>query len=148
MSPRYQTDDLRIKTTNELISPDELIKLYPITDEISGLVYDTRDSIRRILREEDNRILVVVGPCSVHDPDAAREYAHNLRLMIDQLQEQLLIVMRVYFEKPRTTVGWKGLINDPTLDGRFEINSGLKQARSLLVDINTLGVPAGSEFLD
>lgn len=145
---RYETDDLRIRTTKELISPEELIRQYPMTDEISKTVYHARRSICEILREENDRLLVIVGPCSVHDPNAAREYAEKLRITIEQLHKSLLIVMRVYFEKPRTTVGWKGLINDPTLDGRFEINDGVKLARSLLVDLNTMGVPAGSEFLD
>lgn len=145
---RYETDDLRIRATKELISPEELIHLYPITDEISETVYHARRGICEILRDDADRLLVVVGPCSVHDPAAAREYAERLRPVIEQLQDALLIVMRVYFEKPRTTVGWKGLINDPTLDGRFEINDGLKQARSLLVDITGMGVPAGTEFLD
>jgi 3-deoxy-7-phosphoheptulonate synthase len=145
---RYETDDLRIRATKELIAPEELIRLYPITDEISETVYQARRTVCEILRDESDRLLVVVGPCSVHDANAAREYAERLRPVIDQLWDALLIVMRVYFEKPRTTVGWKGLINDPTLDGRFEINDGLKLARSLLVDINGMGVPAGTEFLD
>jgi len=144
----YQTDNLRIRAMKELISPEELIQLYPITKKISETVYRTRRDICDILQDEDDRLLVVVGPCSVHDPDAAREYAARLRPLLDELSDALLIVMRVYFEKPRTTVGWKGLINDPTLDGRFEINEGLKLARSLLVDVNDMGVPAGTEFLD
>jgi 3-deoxy-7-phosphoheptulonate synthase len=145
---RHETDDLRIRAMKELISPEELIRLYPVSDEMSETVYQARRGICDILRDESDRLLVVVGPCSVHDPAAAREYAQRLRRLIDQLTDALLIVMRVYFEKPRTTVGWKGLINDPTLDGRFEINDGLKLARSLLVDINAIGVPAGTEFLD
>jgi 3-deoxy-7-phosphoheptulonate synthase len=145
---RYETDDLRIRAMKELISPQELIALYPMTDEISHTVYHARRGICDILRDEDDRLLVVVGPCSVHDPVAAREYAGRLKPLLEELAGELLIVMRVYFEKPRTTVGWKGLINDPTLDGRFEINEGLKLARSLLVDINATGVPAGTEFLD
>jgi 3-deoxy-7-phosphoheptulonate synthase len=145
---RYPTDDLRIRAIKELISPEELIGLYPLTDGISATVHTARRGICDILRGENDRLLVVVGPCSVHDSVAAREYAERLRPLIAQLHDSLLIVMRVYFEKPRTTVGWKGLINDPSLDGRFEINDGLKLARSLLVDINGMGVPAGTEFLD
>jgi 3-deoxy-7-phosphoheptulonate synthase len=145
---RYETDDLRIRAIKQISSPEDLIRLYPITDAISETVYRARKGICDILRDADDRLLVVVGPCSVHDPVAAREYAERLQPIIEQLQDDLLIVMRVYFEKPRTTVGWKGLINDPTLDGRFEINDGLKLARALLVDINSMGVPAGTEFLD
>jgi 3-deoxy-7-phosphoheptulonate synthase len=145
---RHETDDLRIRAMKELIAPQELIRLFPISDESSATVYHARRGICDILRDADDRLLVVVGPCSVHDVAAAREYAQRLRPLRERLADALLIVMRVYFEKPRTTVGWKGLINDPTLDGRFEINDGLKLARSLLVDINSLGVPAGTEFLD
>ncbi len=144
----YQTDDLRIKAIKELISPEQLISDYPITEQAAATVYRTRQSIHHILREEDDRLLVVIGPCSVHDPDAAREYAGRLRPVREALKDDLLIVMRVYFEKPRTTVGWKGLINDPDLDGTFHINKGLHLARQLLLDINTLGVPAGTEYLD
>ncbi len=145
---RYQTDDLRIRAMKQLIAPEDLIRLYPLTDAISATVYHSRRAIRDILHDDDDRLLAVVGPCSVHDVSAAREYAERLRLVRDRLEKELLIVMRVYFEKPRTTVGWKGLINDPYLDGSFEINEGLKLARSLLVDINGMGVPAGTEFLD
>jgi 3-deoxy-7-phosphoheptulonate synthase len=145
---RYETDDLRIRAMKELIAPEELIRLFPITDTISETVHHARRGICDILRDEDDRLLVVVGPCSVHDVAAAREYAERLRPQRERLADALLVAMRVYFEKPRTTVGWKGLINDPTLDGRFEINDGLKLARSLLVDINGMGVPAGTEFLD
>ena len=145
---RYATDDLRICAMKQLIAPEDLIRLYPLTDAISATVHHARRSIRDILHDEDDRLLVVVGPCSVHDVAAARDYAARLRPVRDRLAKDLLVVMRVYFEKPRTTVGWKGLINDPYLDGSFEINEGLKLARSLLVDINGLGVPAGTEFLD
>jgi 3-deoxy-7-phosphoheptulonate synthase len=145
---RYKTDDLRIRAMKELISPEELIRLYPASDTISETVHKARQGIRHILHDEDDRLLVVVGPCSVHDPAAARDYARQLHPLLDELADTLLIVMRVYFEKPRSTVGWKGLINDPTLDGRFEINDGLKLARALLVDVNGMGVPAGTEFLD
>ncbi len=145
---RYETDDLRIRAMKQLISPEDLIRLYPLTDAISATVHHTRRAIRDILHDEDDRLLAVVGPCSVHDVNAARDYAERLLPVRERLNKELLIVMRVYFEKPRTTVGWKGLINDPHLDGSFEINEGLKLARSLLVDINGLGVPAGTEFLD
>ncbi|MBP8198329.1 MAG: 3-deoxy-7-phosphoheptulonate synthase, partial [Chromatiaceae bacterium] len=145
---RYETDDLRIRAMKQLISPEDLIRLYPLTDAISATVHHTRRAIRDILHDEDDRLLAVVGPCSVHDVNAARDYAERLLPVRERLRKELLIVMRVYFEKPRTTVGWKGLINDPHLDGSFEINEGLKLARSLLVDINGLGVPAGTEFLD
>ncbi|MBP6583490.1 MAG: 3-deoxy-7-phosphoheptulonate synthase, partial [Chromatiaceae bacterium] len=135
---RYETDDLRIRAMKQLISPEDLIRLYPLTDAISATVHHTRHAIRDILHDQDDRLLAVVGPCSVHDVNAARDYAERLLPIRDRLNKELLIVMRVYFEKPRTTVGWKGLINDPHLDGSFEINEGLKLARSLLVDINGL----------
>jgi 3-deoxy-7-phosphoheptulonate synthase len=145
---RHETDDLRIRAMKELIAPEALIRLYPITDAVSATVFNARQAIRNILNDTDDRLLVITGPCSVHDTVAARDYAQRLRPYIDSLSADLVIVMRVYFEKPRTTVGWKGLINDPTLNGRFEINDGLKLARSLLVDVNGMGVPAGTEFLD
>jgi len=132
----------------ELISPAQLMADLPMTDQASETVYQTRQSIHRILQEEDPRLLVVVGPCSVHDPNAALDYAHKLHQLREALSDDLLIVMRVYFEKPRTTVGWKGLINDPDLDGTFHINKGLHMARRLLLDINNMGLPAGTEFLD
>jgi 3-deoxy-7-phosphoheptulonate synthase len=142
------TDDLRIERLRPLIPPAILMEQYAITEEASTTVAETREAITRILREEDDRLLVVVGPCSIHDVRAAREYAQRLRAVADRLAEDLLIVMRVYFEKPRTTVGWKGLINDPRLDGSFAINEGLGLARGLLLDLGNLGVPAGCEFLD
>ncbi len=144
----YQTDDLRIKSIRELRSPQELHAELPITPDAAGTVYKARQSIHHILQGQDDRLLVVVGPCSVHDPEAAMEYAGKLRHLHDELKDELCIVMRVYFEKPRTTVGWKGLINDPDLDGSFHINKGLWQARKLLCDINQMGLPAGTEFLD
>jgi 3-deoxy-7-phosphoheptulonate synthase len=144
----YQTDDLRIKAIKELIAPEQLIDDLPITEQAATTVYRTRQSIHQILRDQDDRLLVVIGPCSVHDPEAAREYAGKLLPVREALKDDLLIVMRVYFEKPRTTVGWKGLINDPDLDGTFHINKGLHQARQLLLDLNRLGVPAGTEYLD
>ena len=145
---RYETDDLRIRAIKEVVAPKDLHAEVPITDAAAATVCETRGAIQRILHGEDDRLLVVVGPCSVHDPAAALEYAQQLSVLRQQLSDRLLIVMRVYFEKPRTTVGWKGLINDPNLDGSFEINKGLGLARRLLVDLNDLGMPAGTEFLD
>ncbi len=145
---RFNTDDLRIQEISELISPHELAVDLPITDQVSETVYHARQAIHRIIHGEDDRLIVVAGPCSVHDPSAAREYAERLNQARLMLQQDLMIVMRVYFEKPRTTVGWKGLINDPDLDGTFHINNGLHLARRLLLDVNTLGLPAGTEFLD
>ena len=145
---KYPTDDLRISAIKELMSPAQVHEELPITERISETVYQARSGIQQILQEKDGRLVVVIGPCSVHDPEAAFEYASRLALLRDELKDDLLIIMRVYFEKPRTTVGWKGLINDPTLDDRFEINKGIRQARKLLLDINNLGLPAGTEYLD
>lgn len=145
---KHLTDDLRIKAIKEVEAPSEIHGAYAITDRAAQTVFDTRQAIHNILHDGDDRLLVVIGPCSVHDPEAAMEYAARLRETCQPLREQLLVVMRVYFEKPRTTVGWKGLINDPNLDGSFEINKGLCLARKLLLHINELGVPAGTEFLD
>ncbi|MCB1758285.1 MAG: 3-deoxy-7-phosphoheptulonate synthase [Gammaproteobacteria bacterium] len=144
----HPTDDLRIKGIGELVSPARLLGDLPITDAAAETVYATRQAIHRILHDEDPRLIVVVGPCSVHDPVAALDYARKLQPLRQELEDALLIVMRVYFEKPRTTVGWKGLINDPDLDGTFHINKGLYLARRLLLDVNNMGVPAGTEFLD
>jgi 3-deoxy-7-phosphoheptulonate synthase len=143
-----QTDDLRINAIKELNPPAQIHQELPITEKASNTVFDARQEIHRILHGEDDRLLVIIGPCSVHDPEAALDYAKRLQPLRESLKEDLEIVMRVYFEKPRTTVGWKGLINDPTLDDRFEINTGLRLARKLLLDINDLGVPAGTEYLD
>ena len=148
MNMKYKTDDLRITALKEVIPPIQLHQDCPITEEASRLIFETRTAIHNILRGKDDRLLVIVGPCSVHDPDAAREYAARLKSLREELGGDLLIVMRVYFEKPRTTVGWKGLINDPDLDESFQINKGLHLARQLLLDINNLGVPAATEFLD
>jgi len=142
------TEDLRIKSINNVITPEVLHDECPITDSAAATVSSSRAEIHRVLHGEDNRLLVVVGPCSIHDPIAAIDYARRIQQARDQWGNDLLIVMRVYFEKPRTTVGWKGLINDPNLDDSFEINKGLRLARQLLIDINDLGVPAGTEFLD
>ncbi len=144
----YNTDDLRIREIKELISPEQLLTDFPITEQAAETVYKARQDIHKILHGEDDRLLVVIGPCSVHDPDAAREYAAKLEPLRDEYQDDLMIVMRVYFEKPRTTVGWKGLINDPDLNGTFHINKGLHLARQLLLDINGMGLPAGTEYLD
>jgi 3-deoxy-7-phosphoheptulonate synthase len=145
---KYQTDDLRISEIREVIPPDQVRADFPITETAAATVHHSRQEIHEILSGADDRLLVVVGPCSIHDPAAARDYARRLRAQRETLAEDLLVVMRVYFEKPRTTVGWKGLINDPDLDETFHINKGLRLARSLLLDINELGVPAGTEFLD
>jgi 3-deoxy-7-phosphoheptulonate synthase len=142
------TDDLRIAGLGPLIPPAILMEQYPITEAASTTVAEAREAATRILRGQDPRLLVVVGPCSVHDVTAAREYGSRLKAVADRLREDLLVVMRVYFEKPRTTVGWKGLINDPRLDGSFAINDGLGLARGLLLDLAKMGLPAGCEFLD
>jgi len=148
MSMKYKTDDLRITAMSEVEPPVQLHQDCPLTDEISKLIFESRTAIHNILRERDDRLLVVIGPCSVHDSAAAVEYASRLASMKEKLQEDLLFVMRVYFEKPRTTVGWKGMINDPDLDDSFQINKGLHIARKLLLDIHALGIPAATEFLD
>jgi 3-deoxy-7-phosphoheptulonate synthase len=142
------TDDLRIRRLDPLSTPAEVIAELPCEDAASDTVADARQALHRILHGQDDRLAVVIGPCSIHDPTAAMEYAQRLRPLRDTLGGELEIVMRVYFEKPRTTVGWKGLINDPDLDGSFHINKGLRLARGLLRDINTLGLPAGCEYLD
>jgi 3-deoxy-7-phosphoheptulonate synthase len=148
MNAKNTTDDVRIREIKELSPPSHLVREFPVGERVTELVCGTRNSIHRILNGMDDRLLVVVGPCSIHDTSAALEYAKGLAAQRDRLKESLEIVMRVYFEKPRTTVGWKGLINDPRLDGSFDINRGLRIARELLVEINELGVPAGTEFLD
>jgi 3-deoxy-7-phosphoheptulonate synthase len=145
---KKNTDDLRIKEIREVVTPAEVRAAFPITENAAETVYAARTAVHDILRERDDRLLVVIGPCSIHDPRAALEYAGQLKVVKDSLKKDLMIVMRVYFEKPRTTVGWKGLINDPNLDDTFEINQGLHLARSLLLDINAMGVAAGTEFLD
>ena len=143
-----KTEDLRIESIGDVITPADLHRELPMTDRAANLVHRTRSEIHDLLRGADDRLLVIVGPCSIHDPDAARDYAGRLAALRDALADRLLVVMRVYFEKPRTTVGWKGLINDPDLDGRFNINKGLRVARSLLLELNESGMPAGTEFLD
>jgi 3-deoxy-7-phosphoheptulonate synthase len=143
-----KTDDLRIVKTHPLIAPAILAEEIPLTEAAAKKVSESRRAIEAILDGKDARLLVVVGPCSIHDTTAALEYADRLRQVSDALADALLIVMRVYFEKPRTVVGWKGLINDPDLDESYHINKGLRLARQLLADILALGVPAGTEFLD
>jgi len=144
----YQTDDLRIREITEVASPEQVHEEISVSENARSTIIQARQAIHQILHGEDDRLLVVIGPCSIHDPKAAMEYAARLKALRDELSNDLLIVMRVYFEKPRTTVGWKGLINDPDLDDSCHINKGLRLARQLLADINDLGVPAGTEFLD
>ena len=144
-----ETDDERIEDIHPLPPPEHLIRFFPIRGTaMERLVVETRQRIRRIMQGQDDRLLVVIGPCSIHDPAAALEYARRLKAERERFADTLEIVMRVYFEKPRTTVGWKGLINDPYLDESYRIDEGLRIARQLLLDINRLGMPAGSEFLD
>jgi 3-deoxy-7-phosphoheptulonate synthase len=148
MSDHESTDDLRIAGIRPLIAPAVLMADLPAADGAEELVTETRKQAEAILNGQDDRLLVVVGPCSIHDTKAAIEYGEKLKVEADKYSEDLLIIMRVYFEKPRTTVGWKGLINDPDLDDSFDINKGLRTARGLLLDLAKLGVPAGTEFLD
>ncbi|MDD5393024.1 MAG: 3-deoxy-7-phosphoheptulonate synthase AroG [Thiothrix sp.] len=145
---KYQTDDLRIIGMHELTPPVELHREYPLTETATETVYTARQEAHNILHGEDDRLLVVTGPCSIHDVDAALEYAARLQHLRNSLKDQLHIIMRVYFEKPRTTVGWKGLINDPDMDNSFHINKGLRMARKLLLDLNSIGMPAATEYLD
>ncbi|MCP4043816.1 MAG: 3-deoxy-7-phosphoheptulonate synthase AroG [Gammaproteobacteria bacterium] len=145
---KYQTDDLRIREMQELTPPQQLFAEYPITEVAAKTTFDTRQEIHHILGGEDDRLLVIIGPCSIHDPGSALEYAQRLSKLRQELSANLLVVMRVYFEKPRTTVGWKGLINDPDLDESFHINQGLRTARELLVNLNEKGIPAATEYLD
>jgi len=147
-SMRATTDDVRIREIKELAPPSHLLREFPVSEKASIVTYEARQAIHRILHGMDDRLLVVIGPCSIHDPKAAMEYARRLVAERERLGEDLEIVMRVYFEKPRTTVGWKGLINDPDMDNSFQINKGLRTARELLLDINELGLPAGTEYLD
>ena len=144
----YRTDDLRIKEIKELVSPAKVLGEFAITDAAAKTVAETRQAIHRIIHGADDRLLAIVGPCSIHDVKAAKEFAAKLKDYADKAGADLLMVMRVYFEKPRTTVGWKGLINDPKLDGSFNINEGLRVARQLLLDLNASGMPVGCEFLD
>ncbi|MDP3084903.1 MAG: 3-deoxy-7-phosphoheptulonate synthase [Rubrivivax sp.] len=141
-------DDVRIAAVRALVSPAVLLEELPVTPAVEALIESTRACIGLVLQGRDDRIVVVVGPCSIHDHGAAMTYAQRLQPLARELASELIVVMRVYFEKPRTTVGWKGYINDPRLDGSFRINEGLARARRLLLDISALGLPAGTEFLD
>ena len=145
---QYLTDNTRITGLMEVSPPNEIITELPISADSSELVFKSRKEISDILHGRDDRLVVVVGPCSIHDPESALEYAKRLKSLETKHSNQLKIVMRVYFEKPRTTIGWKGLINDPNLDNSYDVNSGLRKARKVLLDINNLGLPAGTEFLD
>lgn len=143
-----KTDDVRIKAIKELLPPIALLEKFPATTTVRKTVAESRHAIHDILSNKDDRVLVIIGPCSIHDTKAALEYAERLAPLREKYKDSLEIVMRVYFEKPRTTVGWKGLINDPDLSGTFNINKGLRTARKLLLDINEMGLPAATEFLD
>ena len=148
MNRLKKTDDVRINAIHELLPPLAHLYELPISDAATELVVQTRQEIADLVHGKDNRLLVIIGPCSIHDPKAAIEYAQRLLPLREKYAKELLIVMRVYFEKPRTTVGWKGLINDPHLNGTFDINFGLRQARKLLLELNNMGMPASTEFLD
>jgi 3-deoxy-7-phosphoheptulonate synthase len=142
------TDDLKISSMKELISPSELIKQLPMTEDAINTVVKTRSDIINILNGKDKRLLLIVGPCSIHDINSAHEYAKKLLKIKEKVEKNILVIMRVYFEKPRTVIGWKGLINDPDLDNSFDINKGIKIARKLLIDLAESGIPAGHEYLD
>ncbi|MBK8814564.1 MAG: 3-deoxy-7-phosphoheptulonate synthase AroG [Methylococcaceae bacterium] len=148
MYTSYKTDDLRICETKEVIAPVQVHDEMPLSTTAAETTLDARQDIHKILNGKDDRLLVVVGPCSIHDTHAAKEYGKMLKEAKDALKDDLLIVMRVYFEKPRTTVGWKGLINDPDIDSSFNINKGLRVARQLLLDLNNMGMPCATEYLD
>lgn len=141
-------DDVRIREIKELAPPAHVLREFPASEKAAQTTFAARAAIHRILHGQDDRLLVIIGPCSIHDTQAAMEYAARLKEQAERLKDDLLVVMRVYFEKPRTTVGWKGLINDPQLDGSFKINEGLRIARKLLWEVNELGLPAATEFLD
>jgi len=144
----FKVDDVRIREIKELAPPSHLLREFPCAEKTEELAYRSRQAIHGILHGSDDRMLVIIGPCSIHDPKAGMEYAGRLLEMKKELERDLVVVMRVYFEKPRTTVGWKGLVNDPDLDGTYQINKGLRLARQLLMEINEIGLPAGLEFLD
>lgn len=141
-------NDTRIRSYKSVIAPEALKEEYPVSDELAKHIEKSRQQVSDILNGKDDRILVVVGPCSIHDKTAAIDYAKKLKPLSDELKKELFVTMRIYFEKPRTTVGWKGLINDPNLDESFDINKGLRTARELMVEINRVGLPISSEFLD
>lgn len=144
----YSTDDLRIVGIQEVLPPAQLHEQLPISESASETVFNARNATQAILHQRDDRLIVIIGPCSIHDPNAARDYANRLQPLMAELADDLHIIMRVYFEKPRSVVGWKGLINDPYLDGSFKINDGLHIARKLLLDLAEMGVPAATEYLD
>jgi len=144
----YRTDDVRIRAIKELVPPTQVLSDFPLSETAASTTFETRQAIHRVLHGADDRLVVIMGPCSIHDVQAAKEYARKLKDAAAQVAVELLVVMRVYFEKPRTTIGWKGLINDPRLDGSFSINEGLRIARQLLLELNEMGVPVGCEFLD
>ncbi len=148
MQSTFNIDDLRISETKEVVAPVQVHDEIPMTDQAANTILHARNDVHRILKGEDDRLIVIVGPCSIHDTKAAKEYGRLLKKAKDDLKQDLLIIMRVYFEKPRTTVGWKGLINDPELNSSFNINQGLRVARQLLLDLNHAGVPAATEYLD
>src|SRR5438874_3458520 len=148
MDMNYKTDDLRIREIKELVAPVDLLGEFSITRSAAETVWQTRQEVHKILHGADDRLLVIIGPCSIHDVQAAKDFAQRLHEAKTRLTADLLVVMRVYFEKPRTTVGWKGLINDPNLDGSYRINDGLRVARRLLLDLNEMAMPVGCEFLD
>ncbi len=146
--PGYRTDDTRIEQGDELLAPMQIMRELKASEAALRTTYQARTRIHDVLRGADDRLVVVIGPCSIHDASAAMDYAKKLRPLAEELAHDLVVVMRVYFEKPRTTVGWKGLINDPHMDESFDINEGLRQARKLLLEINEQGLPCGTEFLD
>jgi len=148
MQSKFNTDDLRICETKEVVAPVQVHNEIPMTEDAANTILQARNDVHKVLTGEDDRLVVVVGPCSIHDTKAAHEYAGLLKAVKDQHKNDLIIIMRVYFEKPRTTVGWKGLINDPEINNSFNINKGLRVARQLLLDINNLGIPAATEYLD
>jgi len=143
-----KTDELRTTLIDNLVSPQELANQIPLDQKTADFIIESRKSIEKIITGEDDRLLVIIGPCSIHDTDAAIDYANKLKVLSDKHENELLIVMRVYFEKPRTTVGWKGLISDPNLDKSFNVAKGLNLARNLLMEVNKIGLSAGTEFLD
>lgn len=144
----HKTNDLRITDMQPVIAPVTCMEEIPVTEAAAQTTWTTRNEIHQILTKQDDRLLLIIGPCSIHDTEAAHEYAHKLKVLKDELKDNLLIVMRVYFEKPRTTVGWKGLINDPDINSSFNVNKGLRIARKLLLDLNEMGMPAATEYLD
>jgi len=148
MQSKFNTDDLRICETKEVVAPVQVHDEIPMTEQAAKTILHARRDVHNVLTGEDDRLVVIVGPCSIHDTKAAHEYADLLKTVKEQLKDDLIIIMRVYFEKPRTTVGWKGLINDPDINTSFNINKGLRVARQLLLDLNDLGIPAATEYLD